>query len=108
MTTHPSPLVDNSLDAIRTFCHEWGVIEFALFGSVLRDDFRPDSDVDVLVRFRDDMRYSLFDLARMGDQLERIFGRAVDLIDRKAIEQSANYIRRNIILHSAEVIYAER
>ena len=107
MTTHPPHITDTSLDAIRTFCHEWGIIEFAFFGSVLRDDFRPDSDIDVLVQFREDVRYSLFDLVQMGDQLEQILGRSVDLLDRKAIEQSANYIRRTRILRSSEVIYAE-
>ncbi|RRR70862.1 MAG: nucleotidyltransferase [Candidatus Viridilinea halotolerans] len=107
MTTHP-PIVTNALDELSTFCREWGITELALFGSVLRDDFHADSDIDLLVRFRDDIAYTLFDLVRMGDQLEAIFGRDVDIIDRKALEQSANPIRRNTILDSAEVIYAER
>ncbi len=107
MNTCP-PMVANVLDALSLFCHEWGIIELALFGSVLRDDFHADSDIDLLVRFRDDVDYSLFDLVRMGDQLEEIFGRDVDIIDRKALEQSANSIRRNTIFDSAEVIYAER
>ena len=94
------------LDAIRRFCARWGVSEFALFGSVVRDDFTPTSDVDVLVQFRDGIRYTLFDLARMGDELEAIFGRTVDLLDRRAVETSPNYIRRDQILQSAEVIYA--
>jgi predicted nucleotidyltransferase len=98
----------NCIDAIRSFCQEWKIMEFSLFGSVLRDDFRPDSDIDVLVRFHDGVRYSLFDLVRMGDQLEQIFQRPVDLLDRQAIEQSANYVRRRTILTSAKVIYAER
>jgi uncharacterized protein len=105
MTTHRSPIVNDSLDAIRSFCQEWGITEFALFGSVLRSDFRPDSDIDVLVQFREDVRYSLFDLVRMGEQLEQIFHRPVDLLDRKAIEQSVNYLRRHTILSSAEVVY---
>jgi predicted nucleotidyltransferase len=108
MNAQANAIMRGSIDAIRSFCQEWGITEFALFGSVLRGDFRPDSDIDVLVRFRDDVRYSLFDLARMGDQLEHIFHRPVDLIDRKAIEQSANYLRRDHILNSAEVVYAER
>ena len=107
MTTHPPHITDTALGAIRTFCHAWGIIEFALFGSVLRDDFRPDSDIDVLVQFREDVRYSLFDLVQMGDQLEQILGRSVDLLDRKAIEQSANYLRRTSILCSSKVMYAE-
>ncbi|MEN9936325.1 MAG: hypothetical protein RLZZ387_2904 [Chloroflexota bacterium] len=95
-------------DAIRAFCQRWNIVELALFGSALRDDFRPDSDVDVLAAFRDGARYSLFDLARMGDELEALFGRRVDLLDRQAVAQSANSIRRDAILGSARVIYAER
>ncbi|PDW04087.1 nucleotidyltransferase family protein [Candidatus Viridilinea mediisalina] len=107
MNTYP-PIVANALDTLSLFCREWGIIEVALFGSVLRDDFHAASDIDLLVRFHDDVDYSLFDLVRMGDQLEAIFGRHVDIIDRKALEQSANPIRRNSIFDSAEVIYAER
>ncbi|NCC35079.1 nucleotidyltransferase family protein [Candidatus Chloroploca sp. Khr17] len=101
-------IIRDSIDALRSFCQEWGITELALFGSVLRSDFRPDSDIDVLVQFRDEVRYSLFDQVRMSAQLEQVFGRPVDLIDRKAIEQSANYLRRDLILHAAEVVYAER
>ncbi|NNJ10286.1 nucleotidyltransferase family protein [Chloroflexales bacterium ZM16-3] len=108
MSAASKAIIHESIDTIRAFCQQWGITEFALFGSVLRSDFRPTSDIDVLVDFRDEVRYSLFDLARMGDQLEQMFGRPVDLIDRKAIEQSPNYLRRQTILHSAEVVYAER
>lgn len=108
MNATSNSIIQGTNESIRAFCQQWGVIEFALFGSVLRSDFRPTSDIDVLVRFRDDVRYSLFDLVRMGDQLEAIFGRSVDLIDRKAVEESPNYLRRQTILHSAEVVYAER
>jgi len=94
-------------EGIRAFCQQWGIVEFALFGSVLRDDFTPQSDVDVLVQFRDDVEYSLRDLIQMGDELEVLFGRSVDLIDRQAIEESLNYIRREIILNSRQVIYAD-
>jgi predicted nucleotidyltransferase len=78
----------------------------ALFGSVLRHDFRADSDVDVLVTFSQDARHSLLDMVRMEDELSLIFGRRVDLVDRTAIERSRNYIRRKAILNSAEAIYA--
>ncbi len=94
------------MEAIRAFCQKWGICQFALFGSVLREDFRLDSDIDVLVRFRDSVRYTLFDLVEMGDELESLFGRKVDLIDRIAVERSPNAIRRRIILDSAQVIYA--
>jgi uncharacterized protein len=105
--THAPPLISARRDAIVAFCHQWGVVRFALFGSVLRPDFHDESDIDVLLTFREGVRYTLFDLARMGDELEAIFGRAVDIVDRKAVEQSHNYLRRDSILRSAEVVYAE-
>ena len=78
----------------------------AFFGSVLRDDFGPDSDVDVLVRFHPETRHTLFDMVTMEEELKRILGRKVDLVSRRGIEMSRNYIRRKAILGSAEVIYA--
>ena len=90
---------------IAEFCRRWKITEFALFGSVLRDDFRPDSDVDVLVTFAPETRYSLFDLVHMQDELKEIFGREVDLVERKAVERSENYIRRKHILSSVEPVY---
>ena len=72
---------------------------------MLRDDFGPDSDVDVLVSFAEDARHSLFDLDDMESELKAIFGREVDLVTRRGIESSPNYLRRNVILESAEVIY---
>lgn len=95
------------LDAIRAFCRRWNVVEFALFGSVLREDFNADSDIDVLATFREGTSYNLSDLVQMGDELETIFGREVDLIDRRAVETSRNYLRRRQILNSAQVVYAE-
>jgi predicted nucleotidyltransferase len=93
---------------IASFCRRWKVNELALFGSVLRRDFGPNSDVDVLVSFAPDNHWSLFDLVTMQDELEAILGREVDLLDRVAVEQSENYIRRKSILRSLEVIYAAR
>ncbi len=95
------------MDAIRAYCQKWGIFEFALFGSILRDDFDDESDIDVLVQFREGVRYNLSDLIQMGNELETIFGRDVDLIDKQAIASSRNYLRRKIILDSAQVIYAE-
>lgn len=94
------------LDQIRTFCERWQITEFALFGSVLRDDFRPDSDVDVLVTFSPEAHHTLFDLVQMENELKVIFQREVDLVSRRGIERSLNYLRRNEILSSAQVIYA--
>jgi predicted nucleotidyltransferase len=77
----------------------------ALFGSVLRDDFRPDSDVDVLVTFAPEAHHGLFDLVDMEDELSVIFGRRVDLVERPGVERSENYIRRRSILRSAQPVY---
>src|SRR5579885_2936367 len=87
-------------EAIAEFCRRWQVVELCLFGSVLREDFRPDSDIDVLVTFAPQARHSIFDLLRMEDELARVFGRKVDLVDRRVLEQSPNYIRRRHILGS--------
>ena len=95
-------------EQLEAFCLRWKVAEVALFGSVLRDDFRPDSDVDVLVSFMPEARFGLFDLARMQKELEVILGREVDLVEKEAVEQSRNYLRRKAILSSAEVVYAAR
>ena len=94
-----------SKEKISEFCKKWKVKEFALFGSVLRDDFKPDSDIDVLVDFEQDSGRTLFDLVDIIDELKNIFGRDVDLLTRKAVERSRNYIRRKEILSSAEVVY---
>ena len=92
---------------IATFCRRWKIVEFSLFGSALRDDFGPDSDVDVLVSYADDARRGLSDLSRMENELKAIFGRDVDLVDRRAVERSENYIRRRHVLEHLETIHAE-
>lgn len=91
---------------IADFCHRWHITEFAIFGSALRDDFRPDSDIDVLVTFAPEAAWSLLDHVTMQDELETIFGRKVDLLSRRGVERSRNYLRRQAILDSAEVVYA--
>jgi predicted nucleotidyltransferase len=93
-------------DKIADFCRRWQVTELALFGSALRGDFRPDSDIDVLISFAPEVRWSLFDLVTMEQELEAILGREVDLVERNAVEQAENYIRRKSILSHTEVIYA--
>ena len=90
---------------IDRFCHRWQVSELALFGSVVREDFGPDSDVDVLVQFQPQARHTLLDMARMEEELRQIFGRDVDLVERSAIEQSRNRFRRKAILQSAESVH---
>ncbi|HEV7591428.1 MAG TPA: nucleotidyltransferase family protein [Longimicrobium sp.] len=92
-------------DRIDAFCRKWGIVEFALFGSVLRDDFGPESDVDVLVSFAPDASPSLFDHVDMQDELAEIIGRPVDLATRKGVEHSENPFRKKAILNSAQVVY---
>src|SRR2546423_5392847 len=98
--------IDLPLDAIAAFCRKWTITEFALFGSVLRDDFRLDSDIDVLVRFAPDANYSLLAFARTANELSDLLGRAVDLVSCEEVEQSTNWIRRKEIQRSVEVYYA--
>ena len=90
---------------LASFCLRWKIAEVALFGSVLRDDFGPDSDVDVLVTFGPDARWGLFEMVKMQEELRVIFGRDVDLLSRRGIESSRNPLRRKAILESAEVIH---
>jgi len=93
-------------EKITEFCNRWKITEFALFGSVLRDDFGPTSDVDVLVTFASDAHWSLLDHVTMQDELAVLYGRKVDLVSRRGIERSRNPMRRRDILDSAEIIYA--
>jgi len=95
-------------EKIPDFCQKWKIVELSLFGSVLRDDFGPDSDIDVLVTFARDAEWSLLDHTAMEEALSVIFGRKVDLVSRKAIERSENYIRRNAILRTAQPYYVAR
>jgi len=103
-----APQVAVDIERIAEFCRKWQITEFALFGSVLREDFSPDSDVDVLVTFAADAPWSLFDIVEMEAQLKDIFGREVDLVERAAIEKSENYIRRKHILAAVETLYVAR
>jgi predicted nucleotidyltransferase len=98
--------IDLPMAAIAEFCDRWQVTEFALFGSVLRDDFRPDSDIDVMVQFHPDAHPTFSTLDQMEAELKTIFDRDIDLITRQGIEASRNYLRRHEILSSAQVIYA--
>ena len=92
-------------EKVAAFCQRWKIVELSLFGSVLRDDFRPDSDVDVLVTFAPEADWSLYDHMAMEEELSAAVGRKVDLFSRRAIERSANWIRRQAILESAEPFY---
>ena len=98
--------IDLPMEKIAQFCDRWQVTEFALFGSVLREDFRPDSDIDVMVEFHPEAHPTFSTLDQMEAELKSIFDRDVDLITRQGIATSRNYLRRNQILSSAQVIYA--
>jgi predicted nucleotidyltransferase len=89
--------------ALDAFCRRWNVRELSLFGSVLREDFSPDSDVDVLVAFEPEARRSLFDLVEMRDELMELFGRDVDLVSQGGLR---NPFRRHEILTTRQVLYA--
>jgi hypothetical protein len=88
---------------INEFCRRWKIKEFSLFGSILRDDFRPDSDVDVLIEFLPEAQWSLLDWVRMIEELKAVFGREVDLTSKAGLR---NPFRRRSILSSREVVYA--
>ncbi|ABB56065.1 nucleotidyltransferase family protein [Synechococcus elongatus] len=96
------------IEKVTEFCHKWKVTELALFGSVLRHDFRPDSDIDIMVDFHPDFCPTFQTLDLMEAELKTIFQREVDLITRQGIESSLNYLRRHEILSSAQIIYGTR
>lgn len=99
------PKLNLPREGIADFCKRWKVRELALFGSVLREDFGPESDIDVLVEFEPDACWSLFDHVTMQDELRELFGRDVDLVTKKGLERSRNHVRRRAILESAHVIH---
>jgi predicted nucleotidyltransferase len=98
-----TPRIDIPMERITGFCQKWKIRELSLFGSVLRDDFRPGSDVDVLVSFQESTDWDLFDLVAMRDDLMAIFGREVDLVEKEGLR---NPFRRRHILSTHQVIYA--
>lgn len=90
------------------FCRRWKIAELRVFGSALREDFRPESDLDLLVSFTADADWSLIDHVAMEEELTGIVGRKVDLVSQRAIERSSNWIRRRAILESAEPYFESR
>ena len=95
--------IDIPAERIVAFCRKWKVTEFALFGSVLRDDFGPDSDIDVLVELGPNHGLGLLDWVEMIDELSTLFGRKVDLVSKRGLR---NPFRRHEILTTREVIHA--
>jgi uncharacterized protein len=101
-TTVPLPK-----DQIADFCAHWHVAELSLFGSVLREDFHSQSDIDILIAFTPEADWGLLEHVQMQQELKAILGRGVDLVSKRAIERSSNWIRRQEILSTAQLIYAQ-
>jgi predicted nucleotidyltransferase len=93
---------------IVNFCQQWGITKMALFGSILRDDFRADSDIDLLITFAPSVRQGLLTLAKIKHELESRLQRPVDLIPEASVQTSDNWIRRREILSTAQTIYEQR
>lgn len=92
-------------DEIVKFCQQWGITKMALFGSILRDDFRADSDIDLLITFAPNARQGLLTLAKIKHELESRLNRPIDLIPEASIQMSDNWIRQREILSTAQTIY---
>ena len=95
-------------DRLNDICHQWQITELALFGSILRDDFNAQSDIDILVSFDENVTITFFDLDTLEEQLSMLLDRLVDLVTRKAVQQSHNWIRKQNILDNSLVIYEQR
>ena len=90
---------------LESFCKRWNIGKLWFFGSVLRDDFGPNSDIDLMVTFDSKPTPGLFGLVTMESELKDLTGRDVDIVTRRAVENSRNYIRRKAVLDSALLVY---
>lgn len=90
---------------LEKFCQRWKIIRLEIFGSAIRDDFKEESDVDLLVEYHPDFHRTLLDMEEMQKDIEEIFQRSVDLITKKSIERSSNPYKRQNILDQAIVLY---
>jgi predicted nucleotidyltransferase len=93
-------------EEIAEFCRRWKIVELSLFGSALREDFGPESDLDFLVSYSKDSDWGLWDQIQMQQELEAISRRRVDLVSKRAVERSDNWLRRAEILSNAHVVYS--
>ena len=100
--------VEINTDHLNQLCQHWKVSELAVFGSALHENYPLESDLDLLISFKEDAHWGLFDLVRMESELEGIFGREIDLVEKNAVINSANYLRRKGILDDAQIIYQSR
>lgn len=91
---------------VRRFCRRWQITELSVFGSALRADFAPESDIDLLARFAPEAQWSVFDHARMEEELRQILHRDIDLVTRLAVDETSNEGRRAEILRTAQLVYA--
>jgi len=98
--------IDLPMGRLAAFCRRWKIARLELFGSALREDFAPDSDLDFLVTFAPDAAWSLFDHFHMENELVQLLGRDVDVVDRDAVAESRNWLRRQEIFSTARTVYA--
>ncbi len=105
-TSELSLPIDMPMDAIAAFCERWQIVEFALFGSVLREDFGPESDIDVLVRFAPEHGWSVLDHVAMERELSALLGRRTEIVNTDALTEDRNPFRGREILSSARLLYA--
>ena len=98
-----------SLDSpavLAAFCERWKIARLEGFGSILREDFGPQSDVDVLYSFEEGAEWTLFEVMAMEEELEQLFHRKVDFVSRRAIEEHANRFIKQEVLARAVELYA--
>ena len=107
IATVPKLRVSLPLEEIAAFCRRWSIARLEVFGSALRDDFRPDSDLDLVATYTPQARWSLLDRVRMKLELEAMLGRRVDLLNRRALEKVGSRARAASILAQSQPIYAE-
>jgi uncharacterized protein len=93
-------------EQLREICKRYLIRELAIFGSALREDFNEKSDVDLLIEFEPKSGITLFNIVDLKEEFEKLFGRDVDIVSKKAIQRSRNYIKRKVILENLKVIYA--
>ncbi|MBE9203987.1 nucleotidyltransferase domain-containing protein [Synechocystis salina LEGE 06099] len=96
-----------SFPILDEFCQQRQITELSVFGSILREDFNFNSDIDLLVKFDTKAHISLMDIIKIENEFKILLKRNIDLVSKKAIENSKNWIRRQNILDSAEIIYAQ-
>jgi predicted nucleotidyltransferase len=106
MVTDVRSRLNISDEELAEFCQKWKIVRLELFGSALREDFDPEkSDIDLLATFDDSADWGLLEIVEAELQISDLLGRHVDLVERDAVEQSENYLRRRRILRTAHTIY---